>query len=286
MQMGIAAQVLWSSTVTCVKISILLLYCRIFTLTWFIWSARLIGLICIGYTMGTILAAFLVCSPLPFYWDATIKGGHCGNEFLSYIITGSINIATDIMVLLLPIPCLAQLELGLCKRLILIATFACGIFTCVVGALRLRAIVLVDFDDYTYSIADAMTYSALEPALAIVLACVPTLRPLLPYRNAQSSGPVRGSRGTSLKWRLHPSLVTYGGSRRPTRLVDHRNGQKQRVRFEQSADTGSEYELTAVTTATASREVVNETSAKMRDEKDIEMGVRTGPDGQAESERL
>lgn len=154
---------------------------------------------CIGYTLGTILAAFLVCQPLPYNWDTTIEGGHCGNEFLFYILTGSINIATDVVVLILPISSLIRLEMALYKKLILIGTFACGLFTCIVGALRLQAIVTVDFNDYTYSIADAMTYSALEPALAIVLACVPTLRPLLPSRTGQSNSSVTGTSGTSLK---------------------------------------------------------------------------------------
>lgn len=244
--MGLAAQVLWSTTVTCVKIAILVLYCKIFTLTWFVWSARVVGLVCIGYTVGTILAAFLVCQPLPYYWDTTIQGGHCGNEFLSYILTGSINIATDVMVLVLPIPSLVRLEMALYKKLVLIGTFACGLFTCVVGALRLRAIVLVSFDDYTYSIADAMTYSALEPALAIVLACVPTLRPLLPSRWSKSptAGMGRGDGaggGTLLKWKVHPSLVTYGGSRRQEHT---RRKATTRLADDDMLETGSECELT------------------------------------------
>lgn len=213
--MGIAVQVLWSTTVTFVKISILLLYCKIFPLAWFTWSARFVGVMCIGYTLGTILAAFLVCQPLPYYWDTTIEGGHCGNQFLSFILTGSINIATDITVLVLPIPSLLRLEMAHHKKLILIATFACGLFTCIIGALRLQAIVTIDFADYTYSIADAMTYSALEPALAIILACIPTLRPLLPSRTRQPDGSGPRNGGTLLKWRLHPSLITFGGSGKP-----------------------------------------------------------------------
>lgn len=238
--MGLAAQVLWSSTVTCVKIAILLLYCKIFTLSWFIWSARFVGFLCICYTLGTILAAFLVCQPLPYYWDTAIQG-HCGNEFLSYILTGSINIATDVMVLVLPIPSLVRLEMTLYKKLILIGTFACGLFTCIIGALRLRSIVMVDFNDYTYSIADAMTYSTLEPALAIVLACIPTLRPLLPARTSQAN-----SSASATKWRFHPSLITYGGSRDPGSGNDL--GKKDAIRLDDP--TESECELTVRPTGT------------------------------------
>lgn len=235
-------QVLWSTTVTFVKISILLLYCKVSPLTWLIWSARCVGLACIGYTLGTILSAFLVCQPLPFYWDTTVEGGHCGDQFLSYILTGSINITTDVMTLLLPIPSPMRLEMSLSRKLTLVATFACGLFTCIVGALRLQEIVIIDFNDYTYSIANAMTYSALEPALAIVFACVPTLRPLLPSRSRQSSLTATGR--TSLKWRLHPSLITFGGSGKPQTRLGNKAATQGAIRLDDHLGTGSECELT------------------------------------------
>lgn len=285
-QMGLVAQVLWSMTVTCVKISILVLYCKLFPLTWFTRAAHITGLACVGYTVGTILAAFLVCQPLPYYWDITLQGGHCGNEFLSYLLTGSINIATDVLVLVLPIPSLVRLEMALYKKLILVGTFACGLFTCVVGALRLRAIVLVDFNDYTYSIADAMTFSTIEPALAIVLACVPTLRPLLPSRTSSPAGTeTRG--GTSLKWKLHPSLITYGGSRKLAKKAggSSTSREKATTRLDEhdTIESGSECELTIRPAGTAymchvarprSEEacIVRSTNNRLED-RDIEMGV-------------
>lgn len=50
---------------------------------------------------------------------------------------------------------------------------------CVISALRLHAIRTINFADITYSVAMAQVWSALEPALAITLAYVPVLRPVL-----------------------------------------------------------------------------------------------------------
>lgn len=286
---------MWSTTLTAVKISILLLYCKIFTLTWFIWSARFVGLLCIGYTIGTILAAFLVCQPLSFYWDPTVPGGHCGNEFLSYILTGSINIATDVMVLLLPISSLVRLKMSLSRKLTLIVTFAGGLVTCIVGALRLKEIVDVDFEDYTYSIANAMTYSAIEPALAIILACVPTLRPLLPSRTKGSNNPSAGT-GTSHKWRLHPSLITFGGSSNPE-TKPRRKINKGDDGFDEQLETGSECELTIRPNRTSyhaaaigptvgrqqSEETMVSTADYTRSGRDVEMGVWVARDWKVET---
>lgn len=44
---------------------------------------------------------------------------------------------------------------------------------------RLVSLVSVNFDDLTGTCAQALIYSAVEPSLAVVLACIPLLRPLL-----------------------------------------------------------------------------------------------------------
>lgn len=136
------------------------------------------------------------------------------------------------------------LEMSMSRKLTLIATFACGLFTCIVGALRLQEILTVDFDDYTYSIANAMTYSALEPALAIILACVPTMRPLLPSRIRHREIPRERAGDTSLKWRLHPSLITFGGSAKPGIKLGNVARLKGPNHADDHLETGSECKLT------------------------------------------
>ena len=53
--------------------------------------------------------------------------GACGDHVLSYTVTGAVNIATDIVVLLLPLPYLARLEMAVYKKVVLVATFTLGI---------------------------------------------------------------------------------------------------------------------------------------------------------------
>lgn len=54
-----------------------------------------------------------------------------------------------------------------------------GNSTCVFSALRIQAIATLDYSDLTYLAGVPSIYSVLEPTLAITLACVPVLRPLL-----------------------------------------------------------------------------------------------------------
>lgn len=121
----IPVQLLWAITLTLCKISILLLYTRTFTMRLMIVVAWGTGAIIVGFALSTIIAGLLICRPLALNWDQTLEGS-CGDQILSYNITGSLNLATDIMVLLLPLPYLWKLKMQLYKKLVLGATFSLG----------------------------------------------------------------------------------------------------------------------------------------------------------------
>ncbi|XXH04340.1 hypothetical protein Hte_010754 [Hypoxylon texense] len=78
----------------------------------------------------------------------------------------------------MPMPYVLGLELALPKRLVLAATFGIGILTCVVSIVRVVMMTQIDFDDITYTIPHTVLFSALEPCVAVTLACVIILRPL------------------------------------------------------------------------------------------------------------
>lgn len=124
--MTMANQVLWALSVCLPKLSILLLYSKIFTMPLFIAAAKVTGVLVSLLGVATILGALLQCRPFAYNWDQTIPGGHCGNQVLSYEITGTLNVLLDVVTLMLPMPYLAALEMSMSKKLILIATFAVG----------------------------------------------------------------------------------------------------------------------------------------------------------------
>lgn len=51
---------------------------------------------------------------------------------------------------------------------------------CIISAVRLHALLTVDYNDATYSVTTALIWSMLEPSLGIILACVPVLKNLVP----------------------------------------------------------------------------------------------------------
>ena len=80
----------------------------------------------IGWCIALILAVIFSCSPIGYFWDKSIKGGHCINENnLSYGITAA-NIVTDITVLVLPIPWLIHLQMKTSRKVALVGIFILG----------------------------------------------------------------------------------------------------------------------------------------------------------------
>lgn len=69
--------------------------------------------------------SIFICRPLALYWDPTLPG-HCGNLIVLWIITGTLNILTDLAILILPMPYLYSLEIATYRKMVLIATFGIG----------------------------------------------------------------------------------------------------------------------------------------------------------------
>lgn len=125
-QMTMANQILWALSVCLPKLSVLLLCSRIFTTPGFVIAARVTGVLTLLLAIATILGALLQCQPFAYNWDQTIPGGHCGDQVLSFTITGSLNVVLDVITLLLPMPHLTTLAMSISKKLVLVSTFAIG----------------------------------------------------------------------------------------------------------------------------------------------------------------
>ncbi|KAL2863366.1 putative integral membrane protein [Aspergillus lucknowensis] len=188
LQLIIPLQFLWVLSLSCTKISILFLYLRIFPVRWLAWSSWVTISVIVAWAIATILAGCLICRPFAFNWDQTIPGGKCGDQVTSFTITGVVNLLTDVTVLVLPMPSLYKLQMATYKKVTLIAVFGLGAVTCVISALRVSILSTMDFADITYTIPRANIFSGMEPCLAVVLASVPMMRPLLGRASKSPNG--------------------------------------------------------------------------------------------------
>lgn len=121
-----ALEWLYLTSVALPKLSILCLFLRVFTSR----GARLMCYVLIAFVAATwaayIVATSLQCTPLAYQWDKTIAGGRCFDIEIWYKTTSIPNIATDVVILVLPIPTVLRLKVTILRKLALLLVFLAG----------------------------------------------------------------------------------------------------------------------------------------------------------------
>ncbi|PSN63289.1 hypothetical protein BS50DRAFT_109155 [Corynespora cassiicola Philippines] len=131
------------------------------------------------YTLYIIIISITPCLPIHAYWDSTVQGWCFPNAVLWFVNAG-LNIFTDILVVVLPIPGIFKLQLPRKQRIGVSLVFALGFFVCVISIVRLKALYAATMStDSTFDNYDIAIWSVVEVNSAVIGACLPTLKPLI-----------------------------------------------------------------------------------------------------------
>ena len=84
-----------------------------------------IGII-IAYSLAIVFALVFACTPMEKNWDITITEGRCIDKGVLYIATAATNVATDFILLLLPVPVILELKVPAVQKVGLLFMFAIG----------------------------------------------------------------------------------------------------------------------------------------------------------------
>ncbi|KAL8675378.1 MAG: hypothetical protein Q9168_000209 [Polycauliona sp. 1 TL-2023] len=122
----LAHEIIWAASIPIIKISILLLYIRIFgSLRYFRILAYSIGIFSICWAITVILVCSFQCRPIQYIWDRSIKGT-CINTTLAFIINSAPNVLTDFVLLVLPLPAVWNLHTTKAQKFSLTVIFLLG----------------------------------------------------------------------------------------------------------------------------------------------------------------
>lgn len=130
------AQILYKSSTCATKVSLLLLYLRIFTDRVFRTTAWGIIAIVIGYDTATVIVTVFQCHSIAKAWNSRIHG-HCINVGASWYATAAFAITTDIAIIVLPIKQISTLRLPRAQKLGLMFLFSLGTFVIATTAIRI-----------------------------------------------------------------------------------------------------------------------------------------------------
>ncbi|KAM5352982.1 hypothetical protein ACJ41O_005704 [Fusarium nematophilum] len=157
------------------KISILLLYARIFTRSKYrvaIYVASVIVGVSFVYTM---VITFLACRPLHGFWKPTTQ---ICLTFEYWVVSTAMHLGTDLLATILPFPIVLTLKMRLAEKAILLLLFALGFLVSITSFLRLYYSVTSVSADSTWASILPTYWGCIEINVAIICACLMTLRPL------------------------------------------------------------------------------------------------------------
>ena len=258
------AELMWLTTNHLTKMSTLAFYITLFSISRFrrvIWA--LMALTAAMY-VGFVLKDFLICLPVQRNWTFDDPSQFCGVTYQGTLATGLGVTLMDVIIVFAPMPSLLKLQMPFMKKIFICGIFSIGLAVCIISALRINSSLRLDHSDLTYSIIDLGIFTLLEPLLAIIAVCLPTMHPVL---LKISNSPLfdwtrRGSRSRKASTTGKRTNNT-GGS---TTLRGSQNSRVQNLNNTKNFNRLYDH-LYPVTTTT-----ITETSVRAHDE---EMGLRS-----------
>ncbi|OJJ07025.1 hypothetical protein ASPVEDRAFT_141141 [Aspergillus versicolor CBS 583.65] len=197
----VVAEILYAFNLVWTKLSILFFYYRIFHLPYFKRWAYAIAIFVIAWVICVTFLFIFICVPVQKLWYPQLPG-HCINQVGTWIANAISTIASDLAILILPLPQIWKLQLRAAEKAALTFAFSLGFFVVFASAYRFSVLFSYTALDSSYTLAPTVGWTAIEMSAGIVSACLPTLRPAFAFFFR-----VLGLRS------VMPSLLRTGGSR-------------------------------------------------------------------------
>jgi hypothetical protein len=186
-QISWIVQILYILTVTPAKLSVLFFYRRLFNTKTFRDLTAVVATAVFLWCLAALLSTVLSCKPVSSYWHSSSRL-YCLNLHSLELGTGITNIILNTFIIAMPVPVLWRLEISLAPRLILLSMFGFGMLVAVTSVLRMTFLLQVDDGNISGTIVSAAVFTCVEPGVAILCSCLPTLPHLISRMRRSSTG--------------------------------------------------------------------------------------------------
>ncbi|KAB2099104.1 hypothetical protein AG0111_0g12692 [Alternaria gaisen] len=120
------ASIIYCPFLASAKLSLLFFYLRLSHIQWFRLCVYASTFVVVGYNIALVFPLIFACTPFRRNWDVTITEGSCIDRTPLYMATAVLNMATDILLLILPIPMVVKLQMPRAQKAGLICIFGVG----------------------------------------------------------------------------------------------------------------------------------------------------------------
>ncbi|CRG87514.1 hypothetical protein PISL3812_04532 [Talaromyces islandicus] len=202
-----SCELTYTGVIVLVKFSILALYWRIFNKTNIKIPISILATAVCMWGIAVFLLTLLQCIPTRGLWDHSVDAS-CNVDSQKFLFAISIpNILIDVTLLILPTPYIMKLNISSGHKQAIISMFFLGGFVCIASIMRLVSVMRQSTDaDVSWNWVNQAIWATVEADLAIVSACLPTLRPvwLAVRRKLFGSQPSNTSADPSSAWVTPP----------------------------------------------------------------------------------
>ena len=173
----LASEEVYLLAIKSAKLAVILCYLRISPQKIFRISLYVTMTFVVSYHIALILALIFACNPIQKSWDATILTGHCINRPAAYLTNGILNVVSDFIILLLPLPMIKNIQMPLRQKILVVSFFSVGSLwvswtiserksplivtnrACIISVVRLTSLVpILNSVDQTWVNADGATW--------------------------------------------------------------------------------------------------------------------------------
>ncbi|KAK2047222.1 integral membrane protein [Colletotrichum somersetense] len=165
-----------------IKASILFFFLRIFPgrgIRRCLWSVQIMNLlVCLAF----VILIFAQCRPFSYFWtgwDGEHEGMCIDLSKLALVHVG-LNIALDIVMLVLPVTQIYKLNMDTRKKIGVIAMFQAGIFLTIASVLRIKTLIAFSMSlNLTTDCVDVAIWGFIETGIGVIVTCMPSAWQLL-----------------------------------------------------------------------------------------------------------
>jgi hypothetical protein len=122
-----AAYIAYATAITFTKFSIIASYIRLFPHANIRRISYATGFIVVVFWICSLFAICFACYPIQALWDWTIQDAKCFPLVNFFYVAAAFNIATDLILCLLPIPTLWSLKMPKAQRIVVSILFSFGL---------------------------------------------------------------------------------------------------------------------------------------------------------------
>ncbi|KAH8678286.1 hypothetical protein BX600DRAFT_507246 [Xylariales sp. PMI_506] len=180
------------------KLSLLLFYHRMTPSTRFIWATRITSfIVVVSYTIISFSLIF-GCRPIQGSWDVTLEASAvCLDRSALFVTTAIAGCVSDLLIIALPIPIVAKLNMPLRPRIGIILIFSVGTLTLITSLVRFGMLFYTTSSaDQPWVIALVLPTVNVEANLLVVCASITTVPQFLSHIAPRLLGDISyGSKG-------------------------------------------------------------------------------------------